>query len=379
MAWTYPIWQDVYAFGPDCALRTGMFELIRAVQERQVAIGISKSTFFAADGFAYQEITYESLYGMQIGGLNSHFKLNLIAIQTAIVSMLNSGVFTQSAGLSDGLTKAIVETAIGTDLDSDPVSHNDTRFWQAQVDALNLMLYATRSFAIDWSGGGGASRSSLELRGGSLTSVSDAWSDMLSDTPGPGGNLNGNGVIEWSVGYSKPGASPGGFGCVTAGGLQDIPLPTAFFAAPLLGVLDEVYYRIRWAVSFDESSTVADQDHENFIGEMTATIGETSFSKSTFNSGSAIYTVGGTPELIGWAQGQLIEGDPESIEWGTGAINRTTFDSSPPGTCPFTLTGVPLSEGEGGFAEVAFSCQFQSITYYFDITDELTDQEPEEP
>lgn len=118
-----------------------MFELCRAVNERQAALDLTKTQFFKADGTEAADITLADLLNIEAMGVDCYAFQNLTRVRDAIISMVNGGNFTETSGRSDLWTKANLETAIGADLDADPIRPQEARYWQAMQDALDLLIY----------------------------------------------------------------------------------------------------------------------------------------------------------------------------------------------------------------------------------------------
>lgn len=158
--------------------RSAMFELCRAVNERQGALNITKTLFRHADGTLASDVTMSELELMFATGPNV-FE-NLTKVRDAIISMVNAGRFTTtSAGVTEW-TKAALETAIGTDLDADPIRPQEARYWQAMQDALDLLIYGKSEFFSPVSTWSGAS----QIRTGTSSISRDAaWAAAVADSP----------------------------------------------------------------------------------------------------------------------------------------------------------------------------------------------------
>lgn len=146
MAWTVPTYAGTYMGGLPSNARSAMFELCRAVNERQAALAITKTTFYKANGTLAVDLTMADLLNIRTTGTASYGFQNLKKVRDAIISMVNAGYFTETSGLSDIWTKANLETAIGTDLDADPIRPQEARYWQAMQDALDLLIYGYGQF-----------------------------------------------------------------------------------------------------------------------------------------------------------------------------------------------------------------------------------------
>lgn len=157
--------------------RSAMFELMRAVNERQAATNTTKTQFYHADGTLASDVAMADL--LYIYGSGSNSFNNLTKVRDAIIAMANGGKFTTTSGGSTTLTKAWIETALGEDLDLDPVSPQEARYWQTMQDALDLLIYSQVSITPPFTFTA-ASRARI---GSSMSSPNGAWSDAISDTP----------------------------------------------------------------------------------------------------------------------------------------------------------------------------------------------------
>ena len=177
MAWTVGTYESAYMGGTPSNVRSAMFELCRAVNQRQAAFGITKTQFRDATGALASDIIIDDFERMFATGDNV-FE-NLTKIRDAIITMLAGSNFTTTSAGTTVLTKAAVETAIGTDIDADPLLPNEARYWQAMQDALDLMIYGRISIAStsSWTG------ASSVRTGFSAVSKQAAWTAAIADTP----------------------------------------------------------------------------------------------------------------------------------------------------------------------------------------------------
>lgn len=136
MAWSIPTYAGVRATGQPSNYRIAMFELCRAINEREAAIGIPLSTFAIASGSPVSNPTMAQLENLRAF---TSGKANLNTIRTKIISML--GYFTVSNEYSSVWTTGSMSTAIGYDLTIAPVKVNQAAYWQAMQDALDRMTY----------------------------------------------------------------------------------------------------------------------------------------------------------------------------------------------------------------------------------------------
>ena len=138
MGWTISDFSGLKANGPNSNWRVGLFELCRAVNEREFE---TKTEFIKGDGTEGSDLSYADLLGLDSNA--AMCGVNLLRIQGAITAMCL--VFTQTAGGDDFWTVPLLEAAIGTSLTTAPEAPLYSRFWNAQRDALDLLLYTRRS------------------------------------------------------------------------------------------------------------------------------------------------------------------------------------------------------------------------------------------
>lgn len=143
MGWTVPTYDATRGTGDPAKWATAQFELCRAVNERQAATAVTKTTFYNAAGALAADRVIGDFDGMRITGTNSYVYLNLTKIRDAILAMIATGYYTDTAG-GTVWTKAALETAIGYDIDAAPSNIQDARFCQAMQDALDALIYVTR-------------------------------------------------------------------------------------------------------------------------------------------------------------------------------------------------------------------------------------------
>jgi hypothetical protein len=178
MAWTNPTYTNTYAIGTSGSIKYGMFELGRAINERQGHVGITKTQWYKADGTQAADIAITDLVGMQING--THFKTNLSRIYTAIQSM--AGYFTVSPSSLTEYTAGTLATAVGASLS--PTLSNVSAFqaslFQVAQDALDLLIYIQEAESVQT----GATSDSVneEFSGSYRSGIADPPSGEL-DTP----------------------------------------------------------------------------------------------------------------------------------------------------------------------------------------------------
>lgn len=182
--WTVPTFSGTAMGGSPSAARVAMFELCRAVNERQTALDITKSQFYKADGTLGSDLTVDDFIDMHSSGPDTYAKRNLKTIRDAIISMVDNGYFSVSSGSPTELTKTALESAIGTDIDANPIRPQEARYWQAMKDALDILIHARRLVAVDMSDATAINRGypTAPPDGRSLVSTTDAWSNMSVDT-----------------------------------------------------------------------------------------------------------------------------------------------------------------------------------------------------
>lgn len=185
MTWTVPIYAGTQATGDPSNWRIAMFELCRAVNERQALRFQTKTQWRMASGSTTANISMAQLDGLNMPQVEE----NLIAIQDAIVSMVDDGIkyFTEESGVADYWTSSALETAIGTDLSSAPTRPNEARFWQAQQDALDLIIHGTYNAT--------GSTYSGTAYAGAGTDLQDAWDNKYTTS----GAYTANGQVYWSA------------------------------------------------------------------------------------------------------------------------------------------------------------------------------------
>lgn len=178
MAWTYPTYTNTYAIGTSGSIKYGMFELGRAINERQGYLGITKTQWYKADGTQAADIAITDLVGMQIA--STYYKNNIDRIYTAIRAMASS--FKVSGTSLTAYTTGTLETAIGATLT--PTLSNVNIFqaalFQVAQDALDLLLYIAKTESV--STGATSDSVNSEFSGSYRSGIADAPSGEL-DTP----------------------------------------------------------------------------------------------------------------------------------------------------------------------------------------------------
>lgn len=149
MGWSVPTYSGTYMGGSPSAARTALFELCRAVNERESALGQTESVFFTAAGVEKSSVTMDDLYAIAAAGSNSLADINLRRVRDGILQLIAAGQFTSGAG-GAVLTKADVETSVNFDLDTNPQSASHGAYWQALQDSLDLLRYVTVEISRDF-------------------------------------------------------------------------------------------------------------------------------------------------------------------------------------------------------------------------------------
>jgi hypothetical protein len=175
-----------------------LFELCRAINERQAATATTKTQFYKADGSLASDVALVDLAGIRASGTGSLAFLNLKKIRDAVVAMADSGKYTTTSGGTTVLTKTSLETAIGADIDADPIRPQEARFWQAMQDALDALIYA-KAVVTPETSFTGASQARIV---NSYPSAQAAWTAAIAATP-VGATLP---VAEWSSNFASASA-----------------------------------------------------------------------------------------------------------------------------------------------------------------------------
>lgn len=330
MGWAIDTYNGLKTNGPDSNWRLGMFELCRAVNERQGALGTTKTVFFRGDGSESSDLSYADFLGLVTTTVDfgNEVFANLQRIQAAIVAMLP--LFTVDQGRSDAYTLGTLEAAIGTSLSDDPIRANEARFWQAQRDALDLLIHAWRTVPFGWLN----ARHDIR-QGGAEGTQQAAWDAMLGDPVVI--NLPSIGVNGWSMGEF---GALSAFQCVSqVSSTSPGHYPTLNLSG-VKGMLTEVWYRIDYNKLF-----VADYQ----TSALTITIGSTACPSAGFT---------GTTKTE-FFQGSIADLATESVV-------DISVDGGLPLTVPFDLT----TDGE----VASLQGQVRTATVYHDIDSLLTDQ-----
>lgn len=146
--WTIENFAGSYAFGPSGALKIGMFELCRAVNEREYALGLPKTLWYKSDDTQSADIEIEDLVGMKLSGTDNRFTTNCERIMARIKQLITAGWFCEGTGKTEPWTIANMQADIGLSTFMDrPRFACDARFYQQCKEALDRMIHVgTKNF-----------------------------------------------------------------------------------------------------------------------------------------------------------------------------------------------------------------------------------------
>ena len=111
MAWSHETYDGLYALGPDGVLKTALFELFRAVNERQEALSLTKTQWYKGSGGQAADLSLSDLTGLFLG--NEH-RINLQRLYSAIRTL--TPFFNVTSDALTMWTVESLETAIGASL-----------------------------------------------------------------------------------------------------------------------------------------------------------------------------------------------------------------------------------------------------------------------
>lgn len=208
MGWTFSTYDGIAAHGRPSNLRRAMFEIMRAIDERTLALGYpSQYTWWVASSPHRKEHpTFEDLEFLKCTGHKTSPNLslanrayqNMVLIKERILQMITTGRFVTTSGGTTKYTQASLEAAIGTTIDN-PESVTDARWWQAMQDALDLMIHAWSRLVPIF---GTTERSFSDTE----STPADAWANrhyVSTSTPQPGAFVSPL-VSGWQIGGSGP-------------------------------------------------------------------------------------------------------------------------------------------------------------------------------
>lgn len=328
MAWTTPTYAGQWAYGANGVLKTALFELCRAVNERQDCLGLTKTSFAKADGTPGTDLVLSDFTNMFTSGPSSQpFAINCRSIMAAIKALAPR--FCPTSGIATPYTVGTLETAVGlgTFLD-EPRKANDPLFFQQCQDALDLLIYAQAS--------GSFSILSALVKERRANTVVDTDREVVWDSAAGATPTNpAFGSIQ--VFYEYALFAGGDYSnCVIANEFESASINLT----NLEGVITAAQYRgqLKCPLGAD------------YGGSMTAYIGSTSFS--------------GT---VGIGDTQNITQTADETEMTIGGITDVKVTCDIPASCPLD----PLVSS-GDSARVEFAPL--GWVAYFDIAAELTDQ-----
>lgn len=161
--WIIDDFTNLEMSGEDGGWTTVMFQFCRAVNERQVAIGGTPSTFLTGSGSAVSFPTMEQLKGLKLTGVNSPYARNIAGIVTSIRQLLYGipsgsdprgwpGYYTPEMNSVDQWTIADFNDAVGfkllsegwPDLTDRFERQTQTEYFTAIKNALDLLIWFKR-------------------------------------------------------------------------------------------------------------------------------------------------------------------------------------------------------------------------------------------
>jgi len=252
MAWTYPTYANTYAIGTSGSIKYGMFELGRAINERQGYLGITKTQWYKADGTQAADIAITDLVGLQIASAN--YKTNIDRIYTAIRAMASS--FKESGTSLTSYTTGTLETAIGATLSPTLANVNifQASLFQVAQDALDLLLYIAKTESVSTGATSdsvneefsGSYRSGIaDPPSGELDTAQDAW-DALGAYTYSAGQYKGFNVNVHRYEALLYGTE---FDASRTVGSQNVEVD--FSSYGFTGNAESTWYRVSWSNDFD--------------------------------------------------------------------------------------------------------------------------------
>lgn len=326
--------------------RIALFELMRGVNERQAAIGITKTQFYKTDGTQAADLSMADILNIRASGVESNVEKNLKLVQSAIKALIATGYFVTASGGDTAYTESAIEAAIGTNLDTTPLRMQEARFWQAQKDALDLLIYCRRGYGFTYSSATVDQRGASGSLDGWPTSADDAWSLALAKPPTTvplSVSTSGLYLSMHKQYVDPPGPTPLGnyYGAAFHNNVQGMSL-----VINLLGDLVNFYY------NYTVREVVNDTSPAPLIA-MPVIINSTSFSNTpSGNSHDTTFT-------------SRVIGDPLDITLSGTYPMGYTIDL--PSTAPWEP-----SLGNSAYVELDIT----SVTVYWDLDSVLSDQAP---
>lgn len=286
MGWSIPTYDGIEAHGRPSNLRLAMFELIRGIGERNIALGGTNSfTWWVAaypdlkQNPTFDELEFLKCTGNKTGGTTANANKayrNMVLIKERILQMITTGRFVTASGGSTKYTQASMEAAIGTTLD-DPESVTEARWWQAMQDALDLMIHAWSELVPDNFVSATGSRSN------SNSVLQAAWDDRASISTPTG--LIGLSNPKGAWGMSAAGG--GLFVAVIHDGSSSIDFMLSIFASETILEGDVVFAEYKYTSLFDYT-TVTDFEVDLDGDIIQSFSAESSTSSATVSIGSRI-------------------------------------------------------------------------------------------
>lgn len=147
--WSVTNYEGQYAFGASGVLTNAMFELCRAVNERQHALGVAITQFKDKDGNLATDLELDDFVGMFVTGENNHFRYNCTQIMNWIRIAVGNGWFMEEPSASSVQwtpTSMMADIGLGSSWLSSfspyyPSNVCDYIFYQRCQEALNRMKY----------------------------------------------------------------------------------------------------------------------------------------------------------------------------------------------------------------------------------------------
>lgn len=147
--WSVTNYEGQYAFGTSGVLTNAMFELCRAVNERQLAIDVPLTEFKDKDGNLGTFLSLEAIVGMFTTGEDNYFRYNCTQIMGWIRSAVSAGWFMEEPSASSSQwtsASMMADIGLGTSwLDALSQTYPDNVcdyvFYQRCQEALDRMKY----------------------------------------------------------------------------------------------------------------------------------------------------------------------------------------------------------------------------------------------
>ena len=239
MAWPNPALDDLI-WTHDTGGKRWLHAICRAVNERQIGLGLAQTKFIIGDGSEASSIDVSDLTGVWVGGPNDGAITNLNRCMAAIKAMLTQsgsfgtiGSFLQSVGFgATAWTLTTLQTDVG--LGTFPTATDrftDLNFWKQMKEALDRLTICRK---ISMSNSGTVSEK--------ISSVADpdiqvAWDAALADSPS---TVFWSGTSAHQVGWFASGFQSGPFD-----GNYDVQFRNSgstTFVNACAGTIDEAYY-----------------------------------------------------------------------------------------------------------------------------------------